>query len=80
MADRTLDASGLRCPMPLLKTKLALHDMSAGDVLSVTATDPGSAKDIPAWLAMTNHVLLNRSESPEAWYFEIKCAANARSY
>ena len=73
MADRTLDASGLRCPMPLLKTKLALNDMSAGDVLSVTATDPGSAKDIPAWLAMTNHVLLNRSESPEAWYFEIKC-------
>ena len=73
MADRTLDASGLRCPMPLLKTKLALNDMSAGEVLVVTATDPGSAKDIPAWLAMTGHELVQQSESPEAWYFEIKC-------
>lgn len=73
MADRTLDASGLRCPMPLLKTKLVLNDMSAGEVLAVTATDPGSAKDIPAWLAMTGHALVQKSESPEAWYFEIKC-------
>ncbi|GHD45953.1 TusA-related sulfurtransferase [Marinobacter persicus] len=73
MADRTLDASGLRCPMPLLKTKLALNDMAAGEVLAVTATDPGSAKDIPAWLGMTSHILVSQTETQEAWYFEIKC-------
>ncbi|WP_045218304.1 sulfurtransferase TusA family protein [Desulfonatronum thioautotrophicum] len=46
-ADKTLDTSGLSCPMPLLRTKKALKEMSAGQVLKIIGTDPGSKKDIP---------------------------------
>lgn len=45
--DKTLDTSGLSCPMPLLRTKKALNEMSAGQVLKIIGTDPGSKKDIP---------------------------------
>ena len=49
-ADEILDARGLSCPMPLLKTKLALQQLSAGSILQVLATDSGSNQDIPAYL------------------------------
>lgn len=48
-ADKTLDTSGLSCPMPLLRTKKALKEMSAGQVLKIIGTDPGSKKDIPEY-------------------------------
>ncbi len=73
MADRTLDASGLRCPMPLLKTKLELNGMSAGELLEVVATDAGSARDIPAFLKLSNHTLVSTSESNGEYRFVIKC-------
>ena len=44
-ADLELDLSGLTCPMPLLKTKQALNRMASGEVVKVTATDPGSERD-----------------------------------
>ncbi|TVQ95319.1 MAG: sulfurtransferase TusA family protein [Desulfovibrionales bacterium] len=47
--DKTLDTSGLSCPMPLLRTKKALKEMSAGQVLKIIGTDPGSKKDIPEY-------------------------------
>ena len=74
MSDRCLDASGLRCPMPLLKTKLELNSMAPGQVLEVTATDPGSARDIPAYLALTQHELVSSSEERGQYTFMIKCA------
>ncbi len=46
-ADKFLDTSGLSCPMPLLKTKKALKDMEAGQILQILGTDPGSKNDIP---------------------------------
>lgn len=73
MADRTLDASGLRCPMPLLKTKLELNSMTAGEELVVVATDTGSLRDIPAWLALSAHTLVSQSESNGEYRFVIKC-------
>ncbi len=75
MADRTLDASGLRCPMPLLKTKLELNSMTpGGEELVVVATDTGSLRDIPAWLALSAHTLVSQSESNGGEYrFVIKC-------
>ncbi|MGF2735040.1 sulfurtransferase TusA family protein [Marinobacter sp. DUT-1] len=73
MADRTLDASGLRCPMPLLKTKLELNGMSPGEELEVIATDSGSARDIPAFLALSNHTLVNSTEANGEYRFVIKC-------
>ncbi|WP_150913133.1 sulfurtransferase TusA family protein [Marinobacter halotolerans] len=74
MTDRTLDTTGLRCPMPLLKTKLELNGMAAGDVLLVIASDPGSARDIPAYLSLTRHELVSSSEEGGQYTFMIKCA------
>ena len=74
MVDRTLDASGLRCPMPLLKTKLELNAMAAGEVLEVIATDSGSARDIPAFLSLTQHELVSSSDEQGQYRFVIKCA------
>ncbi|KAA1175013.1 sulfurtransferase TusA family protein [Marinobacter salinexigens] len=73
MADRTLDASGLRCPMPLLKTKLELNSMSPGQELEVIATDAGSARDIPAFLKLSSHTLVTESELNGEYRFVIKC-------
>lgn len=73
MADRMLDASDLRCPMPLLKTKLALNDMTSGETLEVLATDSGSSRDIPAWLDLSAHTLVSQSEKHGTWRFVIKC-------
>lgn len=73
MADRTLDASGLQCPMPLLKTKLELNSMSPGEELEVIATDAGSARDIPAFLSLSRHHLIRSSEVSGQFRFVIKC-------
>ncbi|WP_404362129.1 sulfurtransferase TusA family protein [Marinobacter sp.] len=72
MPDVTLDASGLRCPMPLLKTKLELSAMKAGQELEVIATDAGSARDIPSFLKFTSHVLVDSSESEGCYRFLIR--------
>ena len=48
-ADQVLDTSGLSCPMPLLKTKKVLKTMSAGQILEIIGTDPGSKNDIPEY-------------------------------
>jgi TusA-related sulfurtransferase len=73
MADRTLDASGLRCPMPLLKTKLELNAMAQGEQLEVVATDSGSSRDIPAWLNLSSHTLISQTQSHGTWCFVIEC-------
>lgn len=73
MADRTLDASGLHCPMPLLKTKLELNTMAPGSELEVIATDAGSARDIPAFLRLSRHQLVSSSQTGDQYRFVIKC-------
>lgn len=57
----TVDAKGLRCPMPLLKLKLALHQAQAGQVLCLLVDDPQSHKDIARWLEQAPHQLLQQS-------------------
>jgi len=61
--DKELDASGLNCPLPILRTKKALSDMSSGQVLRIVATDPGSVKDFEAFAKQTGNPLLEHSES-----------------
>ena len=68
-----LDATGLACPMPLLKTKLELNAMSPGEQLEVIATDAGSARDIPAFLALSRHRLVNSSEADGCFRFVVEC-------
>ena len=58
-ADIEIDLSGLRCPMPLLKAKLALNSMDSTQVLKVVATDPGSEKDFQLFVNQTDHQILD---------------------
>ena len=73
--DERLDCSGLRCPLPLLRTKQALHRMAPGAVLEVLATDVGAERDIPAFLRQTTHRLLGQSQAAGQYVFWIERGA-----
>ena len=70
--DKELDASGLSCPLPILKTKKALTDMTSGQVLKVIATDPGSIKDMQAFASQTGNPLLASAEEGKSYVFFLK--------
>ena len=67
--DKELDARGLNCPLPILRTKKALTDMSAGQVLKVLATDPGSVKDFAAFSRQTGNSLLSSDAADKECIF-----------
>ena len=67
--DRELDARGLSCPLPILKTKKTLGELASGQVLKVVATDPGSVKDMQAFANQTGHQLLSTAEEDKAYLF-----------
>jgi tRNA 2-thiouridine synthesizing protein A len=67
--DRELDVRGLNCPLPILRAKKALGDLTAGQVLKVMATDPGSVKDFQAFCKQTGNELLSHSEGAEFTFF-----------
>ncbi|HEX5125727.1 MAG TPA: sulfurtransferase TusA family protein [Rhodocyclaceae bacterium] len=62
--DKELDVKGLKCPLPILRAKKALADMTTGQVLRVVATDPSTVKDFAAFARQTGHELLSGSEPP----------------
>jgi len=70
--DRELDASGLNCPLPILRAKKSLSDMSRGQVLKVTSTDQGSVKDFEAFCKQTNNPLLSSGEQGGKFIFFLK--------
>ncbi len=57
-ADKTIDTSGLTCPLPILKAKKALAELQSGQVLQVIATDPNSLRDFQAFATQTGNALL----------------------
>ena len=61
-ADLELDARGLRCPMPLLKTRQAMRGLLSGQLLCVRTTDVGARRDIPAWVGQSPHQLVQLEE------------------
>ncbi|HMT91625.1 sulfurtransferase TusA family protein [uncultured Thiothrix sp.] len=67
-----LDARGLNCPLPILRTKKAMTSMAAGDVLKIVATDPGSVKDMEAYAKQTGNELVASSENNGEYTFYIK--------
>ncbi len=71
-ANKTLDTSGLNCPLPVLKTKKALEDMQSGEILEVIATDPGAKADIPAFCQRTGNELVKMMEEGEKIIFYIR--------
>ena len=73
--QQQLDASGMECPMPLLKTKLALKQLSEGEVLWVIATDSGSWRDIRKFIELTSHELLQATEDKGRYQYWIKKGA-----
>jgi tRNA 2-thiouridine synthesizing protein A len=74
MADQTLDAAGLNCPMPILKTKKALNKMLSGQILKVISTDAGSVKDLVAFCNQTGHKLISSEEIENTFVFTIERA------
>ena len=60
-ANKELDTRGLNCPLPILKAKKALADMTSGEVLKVVATDPGSVRDFQAFARQTGHELVGQT-------------------
>lgn len=60
--DKDLDARGLNCPLPILRAKKALTDMQSGQILRITATDPGSVKDFQAFCKQTGNELVSQTE------------------
>lgn len=72
--DKEFNASGMSCPLPILKTRKALMDMVAGQVLKVTSTDKGSVKDMQAFADQTGNSLLASSEENNAFIFYIQKA------
>jgi tRNA 2-thiouridine synthesizing protein A len=67
--DKELDARGLNCPLPILRTKKALTDMICGQVLKITATDPGSVRDFHAFAKQTGHALLSSDTRDSEFVF-----------
>jgi len=67
--QKELDARGLNCPLPILKTKKALADMASGDVLRVVATDAGSVRDFQAFAKQTGNELLGHAEENREFVF-----------
>jgi len=75
MADHTLDAKGLNCPLPILKARKALKEVPAGGTLEILATDPGSVADFQAFCRQTGNELLESSNDESVYRFLIKHTA-----
>lgn len=70
--DRELDARGLDCPLPILRTKKLLNEMSPAQVLRVVATDPGSVRDFNAFCRQTGHELLQSTQAGAEFVFILR--------
>jgi tRNA 2-thiouridine synthesizing protein A len=70
--DKELDAKGLSCPLPILRAKKALADMTSGQVLKIVATDPGSIRDFKAFAKQTGNELLAQEEADELFVHFLK--------
>lgn len=72
--DQELDASGLNCPLPILRAKKSLAGLQSGQVLRIIATDPGSVKDFEAFSKQTGNELMESTEEGGKFLFLIKKA------
>lgn len=70
--DKELDARGLNCPLPILRAKKALGDITAGQILKIIATDPGAIKDFQAFSKQTGNELLSSAEASGEFVFFMK--------
>lgn len=72
IANHTLDARGLKCPMPVVRTSQEIKKIEVGGVLELLATDPGSVADMIAWCKSTGNELLSRDRDNDMFKFYIR--------
>lgn len=70
--DMEVDAKGLNCPLPILRTKKALSGMASGQVLRILATDPGSVKDFEAFARQTGNELVSSQQQEQTYTFLLR--------
>jgi tRNA 2-thiouridine synthesizing protein A len=70
--DIKVDAKGLSCPMPIVKTKKAMDELASGQVIEVQTTDKGAKNDLTAWANNSGHKLLNHKEENGVFIFWIE--------
>ncbi|MCU7797876.1 MAG: sulfurtransferase TusA family protein [Candidatus Thiodiazotropha sp. (ex Notomyrtea botanica)] len=70
----TLDARGLNCPLPILRTKKAIAALASGEILEVTATDPGSVKDLDSFCSQTGNEMVSSEAHEDGFFFRIRKA------
>ncbi len=73
-SDKVLDAKGLACPMPIVRTKKAMNELESGQILEVHATDKGAKSDLAAWSKSGGHDLLEQTDEGDVLKFWIKKA------
>ena len=69
---KEIDCQGLSCPLPILKTKIAMDEISSGEILKIITTDPGSVNDIASWSNATGHQLLSSDEENGSFTYLIR--------
>ena len=70
--SQTIDARGLSCPMPIVRTAQAVRTVASGAAIELLATDPGSTRDVAAWCRVTGHELLEQSVEGPTFRFVIR--------
>jgi len=70
--DKTLDLSGLACPMPVVKVSKGIKEIEVGQVLKATTTDPGSLTDFPAWARTSGNEILKTDQDGDTIKFYIQ--------
>lgn len=70
--DKIVDARGMSCPGPILAAKKYITGVSAGDIMAILSSDPGTKKDIPAWAKKMGHEFLGFLEEPGYWKLFVK--------
>ncbi|APH03610.1 sulfurtransferase TusA family protein [Bacillus weihaiensis] len=71
-SNKLLDAKGLACPMPIVKTKKAMTDLEPGQVLEIHATDKGAKSDLTAWAKSVGHELIKHEVENDVFKFWIQ--------
>lgn len=72
MSATLLDTKGLRCPLPVLRTRKAMKPLAPGDVIEIHATDPSSVQDFKAFCETTGDELVSTSEAAGVFIFQIR--------
>ncbi|WP_282062452.1 sulfurtransferase TusA family protein [Bacillus pumilus] len=71
-SDHMLDVTGLACPMPIIRTKKKMNDLTEGQVLEIHATDKGAKADLAAWAKSSGHELITQTEEGHVLKFWVR--------